>query len=163
MYEEEVEREFSLLMAAAKTERQLLRRAVEVQVRKELGIYDLSIKLAKMKLATSEVERQLRGYTQKQGSYHNEPSVLDLAIERRLSEVDGAVDRVKAVQDSVIRSIRLCGMPAEVQTIFKALPEQIGKVEKALVAAQKQNARLRAIAKEKATALVLGEVKVDDE
>ena len=134
MYIQMVENKFAPLLNELQSRMSIEKFNAEIEVRKEFGIYDLTVKRSKLQMELDEIERQLKSFektTRKTipGVGTRWVSPIDDAVDAKLQqrkhqvykEVEWAVEKIKD-------SIRLAGASDDVQRVFKSLDDTVTKL-----------------------------------
>jgi hypothetical protein len=135
MYEDLVNQEFQPIEEILTIRNHKLSTAIELQVKKDLGIYELYQRKATIETELAEIEEQLEKFTKKKdkrrayGGYETE-NMINLEVKRRMKELDGALDKVHNVKYELIKRIKLCGANEEIKMVF----EEVGDIVKETLA-----------------------------
>jgi hypothetical protein len=128
MYEELLDKELNPVITILEARGNALKERITVEVKRDMGIYDLILKKVQLETALEEVKRSLREKTDKKyidvDGERVYMSPIDAEIERRLKESNSPLVEVKAFRDGLVKEIKLaCGTP-EIREMFnKLLPE----------------------------------------
>jgi len=138
MYTEIVREEFAPIMASLNARRSVEIANTEVEARKELGIYNLTVKKLKLKAELDEVTRQLKSYEDStytklpNGTYRTQ-SRIDLLVNAKMAErKNGLLKEAESVQNELIKRIKLSGVTSDVKLVFEDLAKQIEPLNKKL-------------------------------
>jgi hypothetical protein len=95
---------------------------VELQVKKDMGVYHLYQKKAELELALKEVKEKLsdvEGNDYIDGLYQNK---IQHEVKRRLDLINEPLKEVKRQRDSMIRQIKMSGIGDDIKQVFEAVP-----------------------------------------
>lgn len=133
MYTKMVKDEFAPIISQLNARREVEKHNTEVEVRKDIGIYDMTVKRFKLKAQLDELERQLKSYEQSQ--YYGKPSKLDALVKAKMDErKNGLLKETETIQNDLIKRIKLAGVAGDIKEVFETLPELIAPLEKKLKA-----------------------------
>lgn len=129
MYEKMVNEDFDPLISSLIARCAGVKERVVTQVKKDLGIYKLYEEQAVLEVRLNEIKRSLKEY---EDQYHRSSdsgyryiSRIDVAVEKKLTEINAPLREVAAVKESLLRQIRLAGVGQEIKSTFDGLPSLI--------------------------------------
>lgn len=129
MYCKLVKEQFEPITSTLNARDMVLREKCEVQAKKDLGVYDKMVKLAKLKLQVEELELELKGYTTSYyagGKHHN--SKVDQITNQYLKKArNGFHLEVQKAMDDMIFKIKLSGLEGDTKKVFEDLPNVVKK------------------------------------
>jgi len=128
MYEELLDRELSPVIKILEARGNAVKDRVTVEVKRDMGIYDLILKKFQLETALEEVKRELRDKTDKRyidvNGERKYISPVDAEIERRVNEINSPLVEVTSFRDNLVKQIKLaCGTPEIRQMFEKLMPE----------------------------------------
>jgi hypothetical protein len=131
MYEELLDKELNPVITILEARGNALKERITVEVKRDMGIYDLILKKVQLETALEEVKRSLREKTDKKyidvDGERVYMSPIDAEIERRLKESNSPLVEVKAFRDGLVKEIKLaCGTP-EIREMFNKLLPEVAK------------------------------------
>jgi hypothetical protein len=136
MYCQLVYQEFRPILDSLRARRQVEEHNCEIDVRKELGIYDLTTKRMKLKAQLDEIERQLRSY--EKAEHYGQPSKIEKIVKVKMAESkNGILKEAEMLQMDLIRRIKLSGVTGDVKEVFDEIPKLIAPLEKKIKALPK--------------------------
>ena len=95
---------------------------VEIQVKKDFGVYDLFMKKAELELALKEVKAKLdsvEGNDYRGGKWVNK---IQFEVERRLDLINEPLKEVQRQRDSMVRDIKMSGVGQDIKGVFEGMP-----------------------------------------
>jgi hypothetical protein len=128
MYEELLDKELNPVIRILEARGSAIKDRVTVEVKRDMGIYDLTMKKFQLEAALDEVKRQLKEKTEKRyldvNGERKYVSPVDAEIERRVNEINSPLIEVTSFRDNLVKEIKLaCGTP-EIRAMFeKLMPE----------------------------------------
>ena len=128
MYCNMVREQFGPILSELRGRDAELKSKIEIEVKKELGIYDLYVKQAKFKVQLAEIERELKGWETKTHT----PSGYMNPVEEKVNVIlnkskNGLRKDVEKEMNEMIFSIKLSGIDSNTQAVFDKLPRIIDK------------------------------------
>jgi len=131
MYEELLDKELDPVIKILEARGNAVKDRVTVEVKRDMGIYDLILKKTQLETALDEVKRQLREKTSQRyidvNGERKYMSPVDAEIERRLDEINSPLVEVRSFRDNLVKQIKLaCGTP-EIRQMFEKLTPEIQK------------------------------------
>jgi len=133
MYTKMVREEFAPIISNLNARREVEKHNTEVEVRKELGIYNMTVKRMKLKAELDELDRQLKSY--EQSKYYGKPAKIDKLVNAKMEErKNGLLKETEVIQRDLIHRIKLAGVAGDVKTVFDDLPKMIEPLQKKLKA-----------------------------
>ena len=128
MYCDMVKEQFAPILSELRSRNAELRSKIEIEVKKELGIYDLYVKEAQLKVQLAEIARQLKGW---QTQSHTPSGYLN-PIEEKVKVImnkskNGLMKDVEKEMYKMMYAIKLSGIDSNIKTVFDKLPEIIKK------------------------------------
>ena len=134
MYCDMVKQQFGPILSELRSRNSELRSQIEIEVKKELGIYDLYVKQAKFKAQLAEIERQLKGWETKS---HTPSGYMD-PIEEKVNVIlnkskNGLMKDVEKEMNEMIFAIKLSGIDSNTKAVFDKLPGIIKKFAEKVV------------------------------
>lgn len=130
MYEDLVKQEFKPIEDILKVRDYKLNKSIELQVKKDFGIYELYQRKAAIEAELAEIEEELEKYTEKKSkkrSYggFDTSNIINIEVEKRMKNLDGALDKVQNVKHKLIKRIKLCGANEEIKLVFEEVAETV--------------------------------------
>lgn len=116
MFEEMLKEQFQPLLVEVEIIEESLKRRIEIDVRKEVGIYKLSVEAAALKRRLAEVEEVLKAW--EKADYRHE-SKLAKAVESRMNSEFTLSGQIRGFMKGLRDDLRLAVLPTEVQDIFR--------------------------------------------
>jgi len=131
MYEELLDKELDPVIKILEARGNAMKDRVTVEVKRDMGIYDLILKKAQLEVHLEEVKKELREKTEKRyvdvDGERKYISPVDAEIERRLNESNSSLVEVKSFRDNLVKEIKLaCGTP-EIRAMFDKLAPEVEK------------------------------------
>lgn len=106
--------------------------SITVQVKRDLGVYDLILKKAQLKAQLDEVDSILSAKTRNTYVEVNGEKVwttpIDAEVDRRMKEENRALEEAKAYKESILREIRLSIGTPEIRAMFAKLTPDVKKM-----------------------------------
>ncbi len=108
--------------------------SVTVQVKRDLGVYDLILKKAQLKAELDEVESMLRSKTNSTYVEVNGEqrwmSPIEAEVDRRMKEANRPLEEAKVYKESLLKEIRLSIGTPEIRAMFGKLTPDVEKMLK---------------------------------
>jgi len=129
MYEELLDKELNPVIKILEARGVAMKERVTVEVKRDMGVYDLTLKKFQLETALDEVKQTLKQKTDQRwvevdGERRFE-SPVDTEIERRLKEMNSPLVEVKAFRDNLVKQIKLaCGTP-EIREMFAKIEPEV--------------------------------------
>jgi hypothetical protein len=131
MYTKMIKTEFEPLISNLEARRTVEKANTEVDVRKELGIYNLTVKKFKLQAELDEIKRQLKTYEDtnyQQGKY---VSKIDEVVSAKMAErKNGLLAKTEKIRNDLIKRVKLAGVNADIKEVFEDLPALLEPLEK---------------------------------
>lgn len=133
-FEEMVDAQFETVSAEASMVDAVQKQKVEVEVKKELGIYDLYVQLLKHETAVKEIKEQLAKWENRKhvpgGKWQNE---IERLVDMRLGG-DSALPstQVNRAKQKIKDKMLFCTMPDEIKSIMDEIPALVSGIKKTL-------------------------------
>jgi hypothetical protein len=127
MYEEMIQADFQPLIIRLEARTRGIEPALEKQVKKDLGVYELFAEKAAHETRLKEIERELEKLGME--TYQRNSNIRN-EMQARLKVLNEPLEQVKASRDNLIRQIKMSGVGADVKAVFDAVPgvlEDLGK------------------------------------
>lgn len=121
VFEEEVRNLFGTLINQATEMEAAIDREVDVLARKDLGIFDLSVEIAKTEVHLKELKRQLEEYTTRKhlgGSWTSLLEVKKEEVKRRLMG-DSVAEKIRAEMKRIVREVRIASLGEDIAQILR--------------------------------------------
>lgn len=129
MYEQMIEDDFDPIIKILQARGNAVKDTVIVDVKKDLGVYDLLTRKAKLELELAEVKEQIERKTKAvrvpDATSWEYKSPIDLEVERRMEEINAPLTEAKRFRDGLMREIKLSTGTPEVRAVFGKLPAEI--------------------------------------
>ena len=127
MYCNMIKDQFQPIIDILNHREKLLQKNLEIEARKELGIYDLYVKKAKLKLELDEIKRQLDGWESRDrhpdGTYG---TPVEHLVQVKLTSLRSPIRKeVDEILQKLIYKIKLSGLNADAKEVFTDLPNII--------------------------------------
>ena len=128
MYCKMIEEQFDPIESTLKVHQDRVRKEVEVDALKELGIYELHMRCAQLRLELQEQERQLASWTtttrdEKTGVYK---SAVQRAVDEKMKgRLNGIPQQVHKVKQDLLFRIKLAGVAEDVKNVFEDLSKAV--------------------------------------
>jgi len=122
MYCNMIRSDFSPIIDALHNRTRGVEDKVEVQVKRDFGVYDLFQRKAELELALRQVKEKLssvEGNDYKNGKWVNK---IQHEVDRRLDLINEPLKEVERQRDSLIRQIKMSGIGAEIKGVFEEVP-----------------------------------------
>lgn len=134
MYVNMVKEEFEPLMAQLNARETVMRSNMEVEVRKELGIYNMTIKKHKLQAELDELNRQLKEFEDKKHyDKYGYSSRISQVVDAKMAErKNGIRVEIESLRDHMIKRIKLAGLTGDIKQAFDDLPKLIEPLKKKL-------------------------------
>ena len=109
-----------------------IRGTVTVQVKRDLGVYDLILKRAQLQAQLAEVDSLLSAKTKNQYVEVNGQRVwmspIEAEVDRRMKEENRPLEEAKIYKESLLKEIRLSIGTPEIRAMFDKLTPDIKKM-----------------------------------
>jgi len=132
MYEEMVSKELEPVARILEARGAAIKDTVMVQVKRDLGVYDLILKKMQLQAEMAEVESLLRNKTSNQYIEVNGErrwmSPIEAEVDRRMKEENRPLEEVKVFKESLMKDIRLSLGTPEIKAMFDKLTPQVEKM-----------------------------------
>jgi len=130
MYSSLIREEFRPLIDQIKHLENEEKKVIEDEVRKELGIYDLWVKEAKLKVQLKIIEEKMSEWTKKSyGTNHEFTSPFDDAVNAKiLRGKNGLAKEIRSAEHNMIKRIKLSGVTGDTAKAFANLPKVIKRL-----------------------------------
>jgi hypothetical protein len=136
MYSKMIAEEFAPIISQLNARRSVETANMEIQVRKELGIYNRTIKKFKLEAELAELNRQLKVY-EENSSYERGGwcSKIDEIVNAKMEATkNGLLKETEVIRDDLIKRIKLAGVHGDIKTVFDDLSALIAPLQKKLKA-----------------------------
>jgi len=128
MYCDMVKEQFAPILSELRSRNAELRSKIEIEVKKELGIYDLYVKEAQLKVQLAEIARQLKGWETKSHTPSGHVNPIEEKVKVIINKSkDGLMKDVEKEMYEMMYAIKLSGIDSNIKTVFDKLPEIIKK------------------------------------
>ena len=129
MFEELLDKELNPVITILEARGNAVKDRITVEVKRDMGVYDLILKKAQLEAALDDVRQELREKTSQRyievNGVKKYMSPVDAEIGRRLDEVNSPLVELKSFRDNLIKQIKLaCGTP-EIRQMFEKLAPEI--------------------------------------
>jgi len=131
MHEELLDKELNPVIRILEARGNAIKDRVTVEAKRDMGIYDLTLKKFQLETALEEVKRELREKTEKRyievNGERKYVSPVDAEVETRVNEANSPLVEVTSFRDNLVKQIKLaCGTP-EIRQMFEKLMPEIQK------------------------------------
>lgn len=129
MYEELLDKELDPVIKILEARGNAVKDRVTVEVKRDMGIYDLILKKVQLDTTLDEVKSELRDKTSARyidvdgDKKHMSP--VDAEIERRLREINSPLVEAKSFRDNLVKEIKLAAGTPEIRAMFSKLEPEI--------------------------------------
>lgn len=133
MYTNMINEQFQPLFTQLNNREIQIKKKVETEVKKELGIYKLYVRFEELKLEMAEIKRQLKGWeeTVYDSNTMRRESPIDSMVRERMDKIqNGYKKKLTQVRDELIFAIKLSGVDDTVKETFARLPRMVAKLTK---------------------------------
>ena len=100
-------------------------REIEIQVKKDFGVYALYEEKAALQLRLREIDNKLTDY---EGSQWCKGKVAE-EVQKRQEILNTPMEEIRRVQREITRKIKLTGVATDVSDAFSELPKEIKRLE----------------------------------
>ncbi len=111
-----------------------MKEGITVQVKRDLGVYDLILKKAQLKAELDEVDSLLSAKTKNQYIEVNGERVwtspIDAEVDRRMKEANRPLEEAKAYKERILKEIRLSIGTPEIRAMFTKLTPDVERMLK---------------------------------
>ena len=126
MYCKMIQDEFAPIRAELQSRESELRSKIEIEVKKDLGIYDLYQKKAEFQAKLDEINRQLIGWERKEHTPIGYLSPIEHRVAVVLEKVrNGLFKSVNEKMNQLIWNVKLSGIDKDTKDVFDELPKII--------------------------------------
>ena len=125
MYVSMIEDEFKPLIQELESQAHGFKEELEIQVKKDFGIYELCAERAAMQKRMEEVQEKLADYEKERWIDDKWQTQLKAEIARRLEKSHIPLHQVKQDQQALIKKIKLCGAIGDIQEVFNKVSETV--------------------------------------
>ena len=131
MYCDMIKESFNPILAELNSREYDIKEEVETMVKKDVGIYDLYVKHARLKLEIKEIERKLKGW---EVSNHTPMGWLN-PIDERVEVImrkqrNGLRKEVEKELNDLIYAVKLSGLDSDTKSVFEKLPKIVESLAK---------------------------------
>jgi hypothetical protein len=132
MYTKMIKDDFAPIISQLNARCTVERANMEITVRKELGIYNLTVKKFKLAAELGEVERQLKTYeateyNPKTGRSH---SKIDKVIDAKMAErKNGLFKETETLRNDLVKRVKLAGVHGDIKNVFDKVPALLASLE----------------------------------
>jgi hypothetical protein len=139
MYSKMIKDEFQPVISQLTARRTVEKANMEIAVRKEMGIYQMTIKKFKLQAQLEELKRQLKGYEEKQnlkidGKFIYQSKIDHLVDAKMAEKKNGLLLEAETVKNDLIKRIKLAGVHGDVKAVFDDLSKLFEPIKKELKA-----------------------------
>lgn len=125
MYIELVKKEYEPLINMLKAKSEAMKSHIEIQVKKDFGIYDLLAEYEAIEIRREEIKDKLADFNNNYWSNSKNLCKVDREVERRLREMFTPLVEAEIAQENALKKIKLMGAGDDVKKIFENLTEEI--------------------------------------
>jgi len=125
MYVQMIEEEFKPLVQELEAQAHGFKEELEIQVKKDFGIYELCAERAAIVKRLEEVQEKLIEYEKERWIDDKWENPLKAEVERRLEMSHLPLHQVKKDQQALIKKIKLCGAIGDIQEVFQKVSETV--------------------------------------
>lgn len=138
MYCSMIQDQFKPILNELQEQENRIKKELEIEARKELGIYDLYIRKAKLKLEIDEIKRQLDGWeTRERGYDGNYGTPVELLVAKKMESLKSPLRKeVDETLQKLTYQIKLSGLNADAKDVFTSLPNIIKELTEKLASQQ---------------------------
>ena len=124
MYCDMIKESFGPILAELNSREHSVKEEIETMVKKDVGIYDLYVKQARLKLEIKEIERKLKGW---EVSNHTPMGWLN-PVEERVEVImrkqrNGLRKEIEKELTDLIYAVKLSGLDSDTKAVFEKLPK----------------------------------------
>jgi len=123
MYEKMVQDDFGPLMSKLEARTEGIKDQVEIQVKKDMGVYGLYEEQAALNLRLKEIGEKISGVEKKRYVNGVYVSKIGEEVGRRLAILNAPLNEVRSAAGSMVRQIRLSGVGQDIKNVFEAMPD----------------------------------------
>jgi hypothetical protein len=137
MYTKMVRDDFAPIISQLNARRTIERANMEITVRKELGIYNLTVKKFKLQAELGEIERQLKSYEEKtnvkiNGRFEYESKIGHVVNAKMAEAKNGLLKETEISRNQMIKRIKLAGVHGDIKKVFDDMSSFIEPLQKQL-------------------------------
>jgi len=133
MYCDLVKEQFAPIIQTLKIQDNKIEEQLRIEVKKEFGIYDKMVRLAKLKLQIEELEGELEQFTKESHGKNGWKTRIDVLVDEKMAAAkNGFHKKVEERQAKMIYNIKLGGLDGETKKVFDELPRVIESLTKEL-------------------------------
>ena len=125
MYSQMIEEEFKPLIHELEAQAHGFKEELEIQVKKDFGIYELYAEKGAIEKRLDEIRAKLADYEREQWIDGEWETKLQAEIDRRLEKSHIPLHQVKQEQNDLIKKIKLCGAIGDIQEVFNKVSETV--------------------------------------
>ena len=125
MYTDLVEKEYEPLIGMLKAKAEAMKSHIEIQVKKDFGIYDLLAELEAKEIRCQEIKDKLKEFNNEYWSGSGHLCKVDQEVNRRVREMFTPLAAAEIAQENALKKIKLMGAGDDVKKIFENLTTEI--------------------------------------
>jgi hypothetical protein len=130
MYEDMIASDFSPVIKVLEARSEALKEGIIIEVKKEMGVYDMLVKKAKLEFELSQLKEEIdrktqRAHVQIGPNVWGYKSPIEMEVEHRLEQVNVTLVQAKAFRENLMREIKLATGTPEVRALFDKIEPQI--------------------------------------
>jgi hypothetical protein len=129
MFISEVDNLFAPLMKEVTSRESILKIQADIEARRELGIYELTMRKAQLELELAEITRKIKVYTERDYTKRPPTSVYEHKVEEildRLRAGNPTLREIEKEKQQVIRNVRIAALGDDMRDILmNTLPKVI--------------------------------------
>lgn len=134
MYCKMVKEQFAPIKETLDARDMLLKEECEIVAKKELGIYEKMVRIAKIALELQELKLQVNSYHESYftDGIRHDSKINQLTKEKMKMVKNGFHKKVDKLMNDMVYKIKLSGLDNETKSVFEELPEIIENLSKEL-------------------------------
>jgi len=125
MYVDLVKKEYEPLISMLKAKSEAMRSKIEIQVKKDFGIYNMLAELEAIDIRREEIKDKLKEFNDNYWSSNGNLCKVDQEVNRRVREMFTPLAEAEIAQEAALKKIKLMGAGDDVKKIFDNLTEEI--------------------------------------
>lgn len=125
MYVDLVKKEYEPLISMLKAKSEAMKSKIEIQVKKDFGIYNMLAELEAIDIRREEIKDKLKEFNNNYWSSSGNLCKVDQEVNRRVREMFTPLAEAEIAQEAALKKIKLMGAGDDVKKIFDNLTEEI--------------------------------------
>lgn len=128
MYTGMIDKEFQPIISALEQRNHTLERNMEIEVKKDLGIYEMFMEQEAVELRREELKSALKKFTEQRHHDGRYESRIDQEVRKRLRSLNTTLKDAEEAKEAVIKKVKLMAAGDDVKGLFDELGGEIKKL-----------------------------------